>query len=171
LYGTTYTGGANDCGVNSAYLCGTVFVLTHSAGSSWKKTVLYSFNGTDGAGPRASLVFDSTGTFYGTTETEGTGGGLNGGGTVFALMPPATARSETTIYNFTALNGDGAFPSAGLVMDQNGVLYGATQAGGTAAGSPCEFCGIFGCGTIFSLTPPTTPGGPWTETILHALPG
>jgi uncharacterized repeat protein (TIGR03803 family) len=56
-------------------------------------------------------------------------------------------------------------------MDQNGVLYGTTQAGGTAAGSPCEFYGIFGGGTVFSLTPPTTPGGNWTEAILHAFTG
>jgi uncharacterized repeat protein (TIGR03803 family) len=51
---------------------------------------------------------------------------------------------------------DGAVPAGGVVIGNGGVLYGTTQYGGTA-----------GYGTIFSLTPPATDGGMWTETILH----
>src|ERR1035438_1303405 len=35
LYGTTYTGGSNTCGLNVAYLCGTVFELAHVSGGWW----------------------------------------------------------------------------------------------------------------------------------------
>lgn len=91
------------------------------------------------------------------------------------MTPPATPDGtwiETTIYNFTAINGDGAFPTAGLVMDKNGVLYGTTTYGGSAtSGSPCFYYGPTGCGTAFALTPPATPGGDWSETILHSFTG
>jgi hypothetical protein len=30
---------------------------------------------------------------------------------------------------------------------------------------------MYGCGTVFSLTPPASPGGSWTETVLHAFSG
>jgi hypothetical protein len=30
---------------------------------------------------------------------------------------------------------------------------------------------ITGCGIVFALTPPTAPGGAWTETVLHSFTG
>jgi hypothetical protein len=30
---------------------------------------------------------------------------------------------------------------------------------------------IAGCGIVFELTPPSTPGGAWTETVLHSFSG
>lgn len=46
-------------------------------------------------------------------------------------------------------------------MSADGTLYGTTAYGGTA-----------GEGTVFQLTPPTTPGGAWTETVLYSfVPG
>jgi uncharacterized repeat protein (TIGR03803 family) len=74
------------------------------------------------------------------------------------------------IYSFTAANGDGGYPSASVVLGANGVLYGTTQYGGIAS-SPCSYYGALGCGTVFQLTPPTTPGGVWTEAILHTFSG
>jgi uncharacterized repeat protein (TIGR03803 family) len=72
LYGTTDFGGV--------YNQGTVYELSPSG----QETVLYSFTGgVDGAHPQAALVFDSQGNLYGTT----TGGGANGQGTVFKLVP------------------------------------------------------------------------------------
>src|ERR1035437_6510944 len=68
LYGTTSQGGTgSNCG---AFGCGTVFELTPAAGGGWTETVLYSFNynGTDGAGPLAGLIFDAAGNLYGTTS-------------------------------------------------------------------------------------------------------
>ena len=67
---------------------------------------------------------------------------------------------ESVIYDFTGLNGAGTTPVASVVMGKNGVLYGTTEYGGSAS-----------LGTVFKLTPPTTPGGGWTETVLPAFSG
>jgi len=49
----------------------------------------------------------------------------------------------------------------GVVMTVGGVLYGTTNAGGTS-----QFRG-----TVFGLEPPASPGGPWTEVVLHRFEG
>jgi hypothetical protein len=62
----------------------------------------------------------------------------------------------------TTLGGgsDGSNPRNGsLVIGSGGVLYGTTESGGTS-----------GSGTVF-LTPPATPGGAWTETLLYNFTG
>jgi uncharacterized repeat protein (TIGR03803 family) len=69
------------------------------------------------------------------------------------------------LHTFTGENGDGISPYAGVVVDANGVLYGTTELGGA---QPCDHNG---CGVVFSLTPPSAPGGTWTETILHTFTG
>lgn len=76
------------------------------------------------------------------------------------------------LYSFTGLNGDGAFPKASVVVGKNGELYGTTEYGGSAtSGTPCDFSGASGCGTVFELTPPTAPGAVWTERVLHTFTG
>ncbi len=73
------------------------------------------------------------------------------------------------IYSFTGINGDGEFPAASVVIGKNGALYGTTEFGGSAT-SPCPAPSFYvpgGCGTVFKLTPPSAPGGAWTETVLH----
>ena len=124
-------------------------------------TLLHTFAGApDGASPLAGLVQDAAGNFYGTTQQGGiTGGvcansGLNGCGTVFKLDP---AGNETVLYKFTG-GTDGQFPSAGLVLDAAGNLYGTTQYGGPVTAK----CGI-GCGTVFKLDPAGT------LTVLHSV--
>ena len=63
LYGTTNLGGATGNG--------TVFKVD----STGNETVLYSFTGgSDGASPKAGLVFDATGNLYGTTPSGGVSG-------------------------------------------------------------------------------------------------
>ncbi len=156
LYGTTAGGGGvpND---------GTVFSLTPpgSSGGSWAETLLYSFKGQangDGAGPAGMLISDKSGVLYGVTQA----GGAYGLGTAFSLTPPAVSEAtwtETILWSFGA-GGDGAYSIAGLVMGAHGVLYGTTVAGGAA-----------NLGTVFSLTPPSVAGGPWTETVLHSFAG
>jgi len=51
-------------------------------------------------------------------------------------------------------------------MSASRVLYGTTANGGDSSGTCTS-----GCSTVFSLTPPVTPGGVWTETLLHAFQG
>jgi uncharacterized repeat protein (TIGR03803 family) len=71
FYGTTFEGGASDDGY------GTVFKITPGG----TLTTLHDFAGADGQNPFGALVQDTNGDLYGTT----TGGGSNGGGTLFSL--------------------------------------------------------------------------------------
>jgi uncharacterized repeat protein (TIGR03803 family) len=66
--------------------------------------------------------------------------------------------TETILYSFQGGN-DGAQPSAGLILDQAGNLYGTTGEGG--GNLSCAN----GCGTVFELSP-NSHGG-WTETLLY----
>ena len=58
-----------------------------------------------------------------------------------------------TLLRSTASGGaDGANPTAGLIMDKSGNLYGTATAGGAALGCSNSL-GTQGCGTVFQLTP------------------
>ncbi len=158
LYGTASAGGIGSCGGTT---CGVVFELT-PAGSGWTETVLYSFTGGkhDGGSPLGALVFDSSGTLYGTTERGGSRACNGGCGTVFELTPSATAWTETVLHIFQNKK-DGAYPyNVALVFDQAGALYGTTTSGGR---SDC------GCGTAFKLTPSSS--GKWSKRSLYAFDG
>ena len=127
LYGTTSQGGGNNAGI--------VFKLATN-GSSF--VVLYAFTGTngDGASPAAPLIRGSDGALYGTTLA----GGGNNAGTVFKLNTDGTGYS--ILRSFTGTNGDGAYPSAGLLQGTGNVLYGTTAFGGAGM-----------AGTVFKLNP------------------
>jgi uncharacterized repeat protein (TIGR03803 family) len=73
-----------------------------------------------------------------------------------ALVSPA--QTFTTILKFDGTNGDGPYGS--LVQGTDGNFYGITQAGGVSHG-----CFIFGCGTLFEVTPTGT------ATVLHNFCG
>lgn len=129
------------------------------------ETTLYNFTGTngDGLGANGDLIFDDAGNLYGTTVSGGSCS-TNDCGTVFELSPPTLpgdAWTETVLHSFAGFP-DGSRPAAGLVFDATGNLYGTTANGGS---SSC------GCGTVFELTPPSQPGGMWTETILYSFQG
>jgi uncharacterized repeat protein (TIGR03803 family) len=140
----------------------SAIVLTTHLIAAQTLTTLYTFTnlGGDGDSPQGALVMGPGGVLYGVTEY----GGTAGYGSVFQLTPPAEPGgtwNETTLYSFKGLSaGDGEFPGAALTLAGDGVLYGTTTNGG---GGPCKI----GCGIAFSLTPPASPGGAWTETILH----
>lgn len=131
---------------------------------------LHSFGGQqkgDGASPYSGLVMGPDGALYGTTP----GGGADGDGVVWKLTPPAAGQSvwtESILHSFGPASGtapDGAFPYGALAIDQAGALYGTTEEGGPPL---CSFgSGPVGCGTVFKLTPPTSPGGTWTETQIY----
>ena len=151
LYGTTTEGGA--------YGYGVVFELTPNPDGSWTESVLYTFSsGKDGANPYAGLVFDSTGSLYGTTAGGGSAGcGGPGCGIVYKLTSSGSNWKETVLHRFSG-GKDGANPYAGLIFDGTGNLYGTTNGGGS-----------YGYGIVFNLTP--NPNGSWKEKVLHHFTG
>lgn len=175
LYGVTTNGGTGLC-TNAKKTpkvigCGIVYKLTPATGKNadrkkWIRTVLYQFTNTgDGAFPAGRLLMDASGALYGVTSPVPAYGVTNCAprcGGIFQLAPPAAeggAWTARTLYTFTGAP-DGEGPTGDLIADANGVLYGTTRSGGT-------FGGAFGTGTVFSLTPPASPGGSWTETVLY----
>ncbi|MGO9650626.1 MAG: choice-of-anchor tandem repeat GloVer-containing protein, partial [Terriglobales bacterium] len=138
--------------------CALLAVLAAAllAAAQTQYSVLYSFgaNGpNDGSDSKGKLVRDSQGNLYGTTTL----GGSAASGTVYELAPSGSGWTETVLYNFCSQDvcPDGAFPWAGLVLDQAGNLYGSTVSGG-----------LYGWGTVFELSPPSGPATPWSETVL-----
>src|ERR1035441_6934332 len=170
LYGTTRVGGV------SIRTVGTLYSLTPPSvpGGAWTKTILHNFPSSKGDGgyPASGVLIGTDGVLYGVTPVGGQPGCKQQGcGIVYSLVPPGSTGSGTytIIHAFLGWKGgDGGTPSGGLVA-HNGVLYGVTTYGGSAA------CGSRpadpGCGTIYSLTPPATSGGAWTETVLYSFTG
>ena len=138
MYGTTAYDGANGHG--------TVFKLDPRG----TLTVLYAFCSvgtecSDGSLPESGLVRDSAGNLYGTTN----GGGAYKGGTVFKLSSDGTL---TTLHSFANSGEDGYAPTAGLLRDSGGNLYGTTYLGGK-----------YGAGTVYRVTPAGK------ENIMHSF--
>jgi uncharacterized repeat protein (TIGR03803 family) len=114
LYGTTTQGGAIGKG--------TVFQVV----ANGTITTLFSFSGgLDGSTSWSRLIQAGDGKLYGTTMQ----GGGQGAGTIFQIT---TAGVLTTLYNFGSnpSGTDGGFPYSGLVVANNGSLYGTTAHGG-----------------------------------------
>lgn len=123
-----------------------VLLLTSLAALSQTLTTLRKFSsGSDGANPYGELVTDGN-VLYGTTLK----GNSSGNGTVFKLNLDGSNYQK--LYGFSAsssaypnaVNNDGAYPFAGLVLAGN-TLYGTTYTGG-----------VTGNGTVFSIN---TNGG------------
>jgi len=135
LYGTTYSGGANNWGA--------VFSISPNGTN---ESVLYSFSGgSDGVNPAAGLTY-LNGKLYGTTS----GGDVNGSGTILSVTK---AGKEHVLHSFgIGIRLDGFRPLAGL-QNINGTLYGTTSEGGVdlpscpSGYSTCDY------GTVFALTP------------------
>jgi uncharacterized repeat protein (TIGR03803 family) len=145
LYGATTFGGADNEG--------TVFEVSREAGQTWTEKIIHTFkkNGEDGEQPWGTLIFDSSGSIYGTTYA----GGAYNSGVVFELIPSGTgAWTEKVIYVFNKNGRDGANPVASLIFDKAGNLYGTTHGQN----------GDYNFGTVFKLT---LTAGRWSETILH----
>ncbi len=134
---------------------GNVWRLSKS-GQNWTKTILYNFeNFSAGAEPQSGVIRDATGNLYGTTFDCGDPQ-CNHFGTVFELTSqPGACWAEQDLHVFSG--SDGKFPTAGLVADGNGNLYGATSTAGSNGG-----------GTIFELSPSS---GGWTFQVLYNLAG
>ena len=137
VYGTTSEGGTHGLG--------TVFKVS----ASGEESVIHSFKGgrSDGNFPIAGLVRDQAGNLYGTTTL----GGAANYGTVFKVDEDG---EETLIHSFGRAKDDGKYPSAGLLLDSEGNLYGTTQEGGT-----------YGFGTVFKVD------ADGNETVLRSFAG
>jgi uncharacterized repeat protein (TIGR03803 family) len=125
---------------------------------AYKEKVLHSFaGGTRGANP-FGLIRDTQGNLYGTTNLGGylncPGEQGNGCGVVFKL---SATDKETVLHRFMG-GTDGELPSAGVIRDAQGNLYGTTYAGGVAG---C--LQYYGCGVVFRMD---TSG---KETVLHSF--
>jgi uncharacterized repeat protein (TIGR03803 family) len=141
LYGTTRAGGS--------FGVGTIFSIDPANGAL---TTLYSFSsGNQGQTPEAGLI-ENGGVLYGTTLT----GGVNFAGDVFAF--DLKTKTETELYSFTG-GADGLEPLSALTY-AGGMLYGATELGGSCA--PYSY----GCGVVFGVNIKTH-----AETVLHNFTG
>ncbi len=146
LYGTTSSGGVHGFG--------TVFKITPSG----KFTSIYSFSGGtgDGAYPMSSVIRDSAGNIYGTTQNGGPADNL--GGIVFKV---SSSGHESILHVFTG-GSDGGNPEGDLIRDSSGNLYGTTLGGGD---TNCVAVALSGCGVVFKLDPTGN------ETVLHTFEG
>lgn len=155
-------------------MCRALLVLVAILGFSvpliaQTETILYKFGNTstDGFEPSAPLLIDSSGNLFGTTSAGGTAilcpdpSGLNSCGTVFELSKTSGNHTESVLYNFTG-PPDGDEPTAGLISDSFGNLYGTTGFGGSNA------CGASSCGTVFELVKSATG---YTEKVLYEFTG
>ncbi len=159
LYGTA----------NYGLLDGLVYQLAPTA-SGWALNLLYRLaGGPDGNTPSPWIAKGPDGGVYGTSD-----GGVQGCGyycgQVFRLRPgPTACRTsscgwiENVLYQFTGGSDGWVYDySGGVVFDQAGNLYGASENGGGTG------CGGRGCGTVYQLTPSV---GGWTEKVLYRFTG
>ena len=125
LYGATVSGGANgDFGVvYTAQRDGSGYIVLHH----------FAGEPSDGAGAVASLA-EAEGVLYGTTAS----GGSANGGTAFKMNRDGTG--YTVLHHFGSAANDGSNLHAGILVGSDGMLYGATRAGGQ-----------FGAGTLYKM--------------------
>ena len=147
----------NPSSVRLIQVMAALIVLCAACAASSQQTI-YTFpsDWLSGANPMGGLIRDAAGNLYGTTRD----GGASFKGTVFELsLQPDGVWKETVLYSFKGYNyKDGSAPTAPLVFDKAGNLYGTTGNGGTADR-----------GTAFQLSPDGHGG--WSETVLHSFYG
>src|SRR6266481_1558761 len=125
LIGTTYSGGD--------LILGTLFQFRTDG--VFSGMLSFSFNGTNGAGPRAGLIQGTDGNLYGTTTgkafyTYPTDSSGVTNGAVIRISPEG---DFTNLFIFSGTNGDS--PSGTLLQGQDGNIYGTTSAGGLGFGT------------------------------------
>ncbi|HKD85670.1 MAG TPA: choice-of-anchor tandem repeat GloVer-containing protein [Terriglobales bacterium] len=119
LYGTTLGGPGNTSG-------GTVFHLSPSpvatkkvALAPWNERVMYAFSGgSDGRSPTGDLIFDRSGSIYGSASV------------LYKLTSPGNG-----LWTETVIDPEG--PDGGVILDSAGNLYGTVPGGD-----------LYGCGGI-----------------------
>lgn len=154
LYGSTVFGGPQNCASNT-WACGTIYKLSPGA-KSWTFTTIHAFSYGDGAYPMGSLIMDSAGNIYGSTNG---GGSTYNGGVAFKLSPTKTGWKETLLHVFGAPT-DGAEPSS-LIFDASGNLFGSVPLS-TNANFDQEN------GYVFKLS--RDARGTWNESVVYRFP-
>lgn len=140
--------GATQGGADPKCLCGEVFEFSHDGAFS----VLHTFSGKrDGGQPLGPLLVTDAGV-VGTTLY---GGAKCGCGVIYRIG----AGGGFTVLHAFANRKEGARPSAALIADADGNLYGTTQGGGG-----CKYADL-GCGTVFRLA------SDGTLDVLHKFTG
>ena len=112
-------------------------------------TTVFNFIGPNGYLPTGSLIADTNGDLFGTTDS----GGANGKGNVFEITKASGsyAASPTTLVSFNGAYGTG--PDLGLLIDAQGDLFGTTHFGGAnSEGSVFE---IVNTGSGYASNPTT----------------
>jgi len=148
LVGNARFGGATN--LSAAYS------LTLGSQGRWKENLFYNYGSTrnDVVNPNNGF-FQAAEGFYGADN-----GGANGLGAFYLLTPAGGGNwTQNILYSFQS-NGDATFPSGDLVRDAAGNFYGAGVQGGAN-----------NLGAIYELSPPSSPGNPWTETVLFSFNG
>jgi hypothetical protein len=130
--------------------------------------MLHKFTGENGDGSNPKALVWANGGLYGATNKGGAyGEGAASGGTVFQIAPPSSAGgawTETVLYSFPVpLTGEVSGPFGGLLVRENGAVFGTTLEG---TGTSC-----MDCGAVYELSPPASPGGTWSETVVYSFTG
>jgi uncharacterized repeat protein (TIGR03803 family) len=129
LYGSTVAGGTHGGG--------TIFELSPASSGKWKEKIIRNFPFNGPIGPPQRVVLDSKGNLLGTSY-----GGVYGAGTVWELVSQSGGGwTGKVLYNFQ--NGSDGSRPVGVLIGNDGNLYGPTQSGG----------GMYGYGTVFELIP------------------
>jgi uncharacterized repeat protein (TIGR03803 family) len=123
FYGTTTSGGANNCG--------SLFELSQAAGK-WTETTLYSCT-PHGPVPNGPLTFDKSGNIYGVTQS------YNSGSILEFTRGANGTWTESVVHQFPSSEG---MPNLDLTLDSSGNLYGTTQLDSTGYN-----------GEVFQLSP------------------
>ena len=139
VYGTTSGGGA--------YRHGIVFRLELGRDGRRAETIIHNFpdSPVDGQGPLGGMLFDPSGTLYGTTQG---GGGNYEYGTVFKMSLGPSGWKETILHRF-GLKDQACCPQGNLAWDTKADLYGTAD-------------------SIFELFHGKKY---WMETVLHIFTG
>jgi uncharacterized repeat protein (TIGR03803 family) len=123
-------------------------------------SLIHNFSTAEGEHPYSGLTMDASGNLYGVTYV----GGTHGKGIAYRLSPPGpsgTTWTESVLWNF-GLAGDGGYPTAGVIIDSSGVLWGTTSAGGAITSAACPP----GCGTFYTIA---NVAGVWGELPLFSF--
>jgi uncharacterized repeat protein (TIGR03803 family) len=106
-------------------------------GTSCCGAIIHSFGLPDGINPVGNLVQGPDGNLYGVT----TAGGTAGKGTIFEISTDGSVFNVVHNFGDGTVSNDGSMANGGLILGEDGNLYGTTYSGGSA-----------GLGTAFKFT-------------------